>query len=48
MKVKYVAAGQESEDPVVRFDVDEYLLDRVTDRNQNVPQNVHRISSLAN
>ena len=25
------------------FDVDEYLLDRATDRNNNVPQNVHRI-----
>jgi hypothetical protein len=27
---------------VMTFDVDEYLLDRATDRNHNVPQNVHR------
>jgi hypothetical protein len=28
---------------VVTFHVDEHLLDRVTDRNNNVPQNVHCI-----
>jgi hypothetical protein len=48
VKVKYVAAGQKSENPVVSFDVDQHLLGRVTDSNQNVPQDVHRISPLAN
>jgi hypothetical protein len=43
VKVKYVAAGQKSENPVVRLHIDQYLLDRVTDRNNNVPQGVHRI-----
>jgi hypothetical protein len=31
---------------VVGFHVDQYLLDRVTDRNSNLPQNVHRIPPL--
>jgi hypothetical protein len=43
VKVKYVPACQKSENPVVSFHVDEHLLDRVTDRNNNVPQNVHGI-----
>src|SRR5260370_40221471 len=43
VKVKYVPDNQKSENPVVSFHVDQYLLDRVTDRNNNVPQNVHRI-----
>jgi hypothetical protein len=43
VKIKYIAAGQKSENPVVGFHVDEYLLDRVTDKNNNVPQHVHRI-----
>jgi len=43
VKVKYVPDCEKSENPVVSFHVNEYLLDRVTDRNNNVPQNVHRI-----
>jgi hypothetical protein len=43
VKIEYVAAGQKSENPVVSFHVNEHLLDRVTDRNNNVPKNVHRI-----
>ena len=46
MKVKYVPDCEKSEYPVVSFHVNEYLLDRVTDRNNNVPQNVHRIPPL--
>jgi hypothetical protein len=47
VKVKYVGRGQKSENPMVRFDVDERLLNRVTDKNYNVPQHVHRIPLLA-
>jgi len=43
VKVKYVPDCEKSENPVVSFHVNEYLLDRVSDRNNNVPQNVHRI-----
>jgi hypothetical protein len=43
VKVKDVSACEKSENPVVTFDVDEYLFDRATDRNNNVPQNFHRI-----
>lgn len=43
VKVKDVPDNQKSENPVVGFHVDEYLLDRATGRNNNVPQNVHRI-----
>jgi hypothetical protein len=43
VKVKDVPACEKSENPVVIFHVDEYLLDRATDKNKNVPQNVHRI-----
>src|ERR1700722_17407454 len=43
MKIEDVAQGQKNEKPVVGLDVDEYQLNRVTDRNNNVPQNVHRI-----
>jgi hypothetical protein len=43
VKVKYISARQKSENPVVRFHVDEDLLDRVTHGNNNVPQDVHRI-----
>jgi hypothetical protein len=43
VKVKYVPDREKSENPVVSFHVDQYLLDRVTDKNNNVPQNVHRI-----
>ena len=42
VKVKDIPAREKSENPVMAFDVDEYLLDRATDRNNNVPQNVHR------
>jgi hypothetical protein len=44
VKIEDVSTGQESEDPVVRFHVVEDLLDRVTDGNNNVPQDFHRIS----
>jgi hypothetical protein len=43
VKVEDISQDQKSEDPVVTFDVDQHLLDRVTDRNNSVPQNVHRI-----
>jgi hypothetical protein len=43
VKVKDIPACEKSENPVMTFDVDEYLLDRTTDKNNNVPQNVHRI-----
>jgi hypothetical protein len=42
VEVKDIPACEKSENPVVTFHVDEYLLDRATDRNNNVPQNVHR------
>ena len=44
VKVKYVAGGQKSKNPVVSFHVDHKLLDRMTDKNNNVPQYVHRIA----
>jgi hypothetical protein len=47
VKVKYVGRSQKSENPMVRFDVDKRLFNRVTDRNHNVPQHVHRIPLLA-
>jgi hypothetical protein len=43
VKVKDVPACEKSENPVVIFHVDEHLLDRATGRNNNFPQNVHRI-----
>ena len=43
VKVKDVPDNQKSENPVVGFHIDQYLLDPVTDGNNNVPQNVHRI-----
>jgi hypothetical protein len=46
VKVEYVPACEKSENPVVGFHIDQYLLDRVTDRNSNIPQNVHRIPPL--
>jgi hypothetical protein len=46
VKVENIPAGQNSEDPVMRFHVDEHLLNRVTDRNSNLPQDVHRIPPL--
>jgi hypothetical protein len=46
VKVEYVPACEKSENPVVGFYIDQYLLDRVTDRNSNIPQNVHRIPPL--
>jgi hypothetical protein len=48
VKVKYISGCQKSENPVVSFHVDQYLLNRVTDKNNNVPQDVHRIRSLEN
>jgi hypothetical protein len=46
VKVEYVPACENSENPVVGFHIDQHLLDRVTDRNSNLPQNVHRIPPL--
>src|SRR3979409_1279127 len=46
VKVKYIPTCQKSENPVVSFHVDQYLLNRVTDPNNNVPQDVHRIFPL--
>jgi|SRR6266436_6568308 hypothetical protein len=43
VKIKYVPDDQKSENPVVRFHIDQHLFDPVTDGNNNVPQNVHRI-----
>ena len=43
VKIEYISSCQKSENPVVSFHVDQYLLDRVTDRNNNIPQGVHRI-----
>jgi len=43
VKVKYVPGNQKSENPVVGFHIDQYLLDPATDGNNNVPQNVRRI-----
>src|SRR3981081_2458390 len=42
VQVKYVPAGQKAENPVMGFHVEEYLLNRMTDSNNNVPQDVHR------
>jgi hypothetical protein len=43
VKIKNIAASQESENPVVSFHIDQHLLDRMTHKNNNVPQGVHRI-----
>jgi hypothetical protein len=43
VKVKDVPDNQKSENPVVGFHVDQHLLDPMTDQNNNVPQNVHRV-----
>jgi hypothetical protein len=48
VKIKNIAASQESENPVVRLHIDQYLLDRMTHKDNNVPQNVHRIPRLRN
>ncbi len=46
VKVKYISTCEKSENPVVSFHVDQYLLNPVTDKNNNVPQHVHRIPPL--
>ena len=43
VKVEYVPASQKSENPVMRFHIEQHLLDGMTDSNYNVPQDVHRI-----
>jgi hypothetical protein len=43
LQVENIAEAQKSENPVVAFHIDEYLLDRVTGRSDNTPQSVHRI-----
>ena len=43
VKIKYVPDDQKSENPVMGFHIDQHLFDPVTDGNNNVPQNVHRI-----
>jgi hypothetical protein len=48
VEVKYVPHRQKSENPVVAFHVDEQLLDAVADRDNNVPQEIHRIPPLEN
>src|SRR5580704_17625108 len=40
VKVENIPPGQKSENPVMGFHVDEYLLNRVTDGNNNVPHDV--------
>jgi hypothetical protein len=42
VKIKYIAAREKSENPVVRLHVDEHLLDSVTHGNNHLPQDVHR------
>jgi hypothetical protein len=42
VKVKHISRREKSEDPVVRFYVDEHLLDPVAHGNNTVPQDVHR------
>jgi hypothetical protein len=48
VKIKNIAASQESENPVVGLHIDQYLLDRMTHKDNNVPQNVHRIPRWRN
>jgi hypothetical protein len=43
VKAKNVTEGQKSENPVVAFHVNQYLLDRVTDGDSNAQQNIHRL-----
>src|ERR1700676_5085771 len=43
VKVEYVPASQKYENPVMRFHIEQHLLDGMTDSNYNVPQDVHRI-----
>jgi hypothetical protein len=43
VKVKNISERQKSENPVVAFHVSQYLLDRVTDGNNNAQQNIHRL-----
>jgi hypothetical protein len=43
VKIKNIAASEESENPVVSFHIDHYLLDRMTHKHNNIPQSVHRI-----
>jgi hypothetical protein len=40
VKVENIPSGQKSENPVMGFHVDEYLFNRVTDGNNNVPHDV--------
>ena len=43
LKVENITQGQKSENPVMTFDTDDRLLDRVTDRSDNALQDDHRI-----
>jgi hypothetical protein len=40
VKVENIPPGEKSENPVMGFHVDEYLLNRVTDGNNNVPHDI--------
>jgi hypothetical protein len=46
VKIENIPAGKKSEDPVVRLDIDQHRLDRVTDENKNTQHSVHRIPRL--
>jgi hypothetical protein len=43
LKIKKIADRQKPEKPVVAFDVDDHLFDRVTDGNDDVPHGVHHV-----
>jgi hypothetical protein len=46
VKVENISGCQKSKNPMVAFHVNQYLLNRVADRNNNGQQNVHRIPPL--
>jgi hypothetical protein len=43
VKIEKIADGEESEDPVMVFDVKQDLIDRMTDRGDNTQHSIHRI-----
>ncbi len=46
VKVEDIPGCEKSENPMVGFHVNQYLLNRVADRNNNEQQNVHHIPPL--
>jgi hypothetical protein len=42
VKIEKIADGEQSENPVMAFDVKQELIDRMTDRAKNTQRSIHR------